>query len=105
MSVQELESDLLHFRLGKAAERVEDYFTGTLLPEIAAIAKKAATDEWKMMAASVKAHIGDLSITSPVDSFVKVAKEVLADIIVQAPTILISDIFVEINAVVSAQVS
>lgn len=102
MSVQELEDDILHFRLGKAAERVEDYFEGTLLPEIAAVAKKAATDEWKMMAASVKAHIGDLSITSPVDSFVTVAKEVLADIAVQAPTILISDIFVEINALVSA---
>lgn len=105
MSLSELGNDLLHFRLGKAEERIEDYFVGTLLPEIGAVVKKAATDEWKMMASSVKAHIGDLSIASPVDSFVTVAKEVLADIVVQAPGILISDIFVEINAVVSSKAS
>lgn len=103
MSLEEFGDDLIHFRLGKAEERAEDYIFGTVVPEIAAVMKKAASDEWKMMAASVKAHIGDLSVTSPTDSFVKVVTEVAADIVGKAPGILLQDIFIQVNAVVASQ--
>lgn len=103
MSALELADDILHFRLGKAGERLEDWLKGTIFPEAETFLKKLASDEGKMLEASVEAHIGDLDINSPTASFVKVCTEIAADIAVKAPSILLQDIFAFVNIKVAAK--